>query len=76
MQTIRLSGLDIAKSVFQVHCVDLSILRVSGKPAAEKALPIDLPMRPMPISIVTVSPAVHLFIECARKIVKPRAKAI
>jgi hypothetical protein len=75
-------GLDIAKSVFQVHCVDpLSILRVSGKPAAEKALPIDLPMRPMPISIVTlkgrtISPAAHLFIECARKIVKPRAKAI
>jgi hypothetical protein len=74
-------GVDIAKSVFQVHCVDLSILRVSGKPAAEKALPIDLPMRPMPISIVTlkgrtISPAAHLFIECARKIVKPRAKAI
>jgi DNA-binding transcriptional LysR family regulator len=59
----------------------LSILRVSGKPAAEKALPIDLPMRPMPIAIVTlkgrtISPAAHLFIECARKIVKPPAKAV
>jgi hypothetical protein len=54
MQTIRLSVSIIAKSVFQVHCVDpLSILHVSGKPAAEKALPIDLPMRPMPIAIVT-----------------------
>jgi DNA-binding transcriptional LysR family regulator len=59
----------------------LSIVRLGGKSTAEKPLPVDLPMRPLPVAIVTlkgrsISPAAHLFIECARKIVKPLMRAI
>jgi DNA-binding transcriptional LysR family regulator len=58
----------------------LRIVRLRAKRQSEKALPVDLPMRPLPVAIVTlkgrtISPAAHLFIECARKIVKPLAKA-
>jgi hypothetical protein len=41
-----------------------------------KILPVDVPMRLLPIAIVTlkgrgISPALRLFMECARKIVEP-----
>jgi DNA-binding transcriptional LysR family regulator len=57
-----------------------SILRLGDRSGFEKILPVDLPMRPLPIAIVTlkgrsISPAAALFIECARKVVKPLMKA-
>jgi molybdate transport repressor ModE-like protein len=44
-----------------------------------KRVPVDLPLRPMPIGIITVknrtlSPAVQRFIDCAREVAKPLAK--
>ena len=50
-----------------------SNVRLSGKRLSVKALSVQLPMRPVSIGIVTlkdrtISPAAHLFIECARKI--------
>jgi DNA-binding transcriptional LysR family regulator len=57
-----------------------SSLRLSGKRFKMKALPVDLPIRPVHVGIVTlknrtISPAGQLFIECARQIAKPLAKA-
>jgi hypothetical protein len=59
----------------------LSIVRLGSKSTSGKPLRVDLPMRPLPIAIVTlkgrsISPAAHLFIESARKIVKPLMRAI
>jgi hypothetical protein len=56
-----------------------SNVRLSGKRLSMKALPVDLPIRPVHIGIVTlkdrtISPTARLFIECARKIAKPFAK--
>jgi DNA-binding transcriptional LysR family regulator len=44
-----------------------------------KVLPVNLPIRPWPLSILTLknrtmSPVVERFIECAREIAKPLAK--
>jgi DNA-binding transcriptional LysR family regulator len=55
-------------------------LRLSGKHLSEKALPVDLAIRPVYVGIVTlkhrpISPAAQLFIECAREVVKPFKKA-
>jgi DNA-binding transcriptional LysR family regulator len=57
-----------------------SNLRLSGKRLSAKALRVDLPIRPVHVGIVTlkgrtISPVARLFIECARKIAKPLAKA-
>lgn len=57
-----------------------STLRLSGKRLSEKALPVDLPIRPVHVGVVTlkdrtVNPIAQLFIECARKIARPLAKA-
>jgi hypothetical protein len=48
---------------------------------SENGLPINLPMRSLSVAIVTltgrtIGRAAHLFVLCARKIVKPLAKAI
>ena len=55
-----------------------SFLRFSGKRLGLKALPIELPLPPRPVGIVTlqnrtVSPLAQLFIDCARDISKPLA---
>jgi DNA-binding transcriptional LysR family regulator len=55
-----------------------SFLKFSGKPLGLKALPIELPIPPRPVGIVTlknrtVSPLAQLFIDCARKMSKPLA---
>ena len=52
-----------------------SFLRFSGKRFGLKALPIDLPIPPRPVGIVTLknrtlSPLATLFIECARGLVE------
>ena len=59
----------------------LSSLRLGGKSPLARILPVDLPMRPPAIGVVTlkgrsISPAAHLFIECAREVVKPLMKSI
>ena len=55
-----------------------SFLRFSGQRLGLKALPIELPIRPRPVGIVTlknrtVSPLAQLFIDCARNLSKPLA---
>jgi DNA-binding transcriptional LysR family regulator len=57
-----------------------STLRLSGKRLGLKAVPVDIPIQPGPIGIVTlknrtISPVAQLFIDCARKLAKPFAKA-
>ena len=55
-----------------------SMLRFSGKRLGVKILPVDFPTRPWPIAIVTLkrrtlSPVVHLFIDCVREVARPLA---
>jgi DNA-binding transcriptional LysR family regulator len=55
-----------------------SFLRFSGKRLELKVLPVELPVPPRPVGIVTlknrtVSPLATLFIECARNLSKPLA---
>lgn len=52
-----------------------SVLRLYGARFSLKALPVRLPIRPWPVSIVTLknrtlSPVVELFITCTRKVTK------
>ena len=56
-----------------------SFLRFSGKRFGIRALPIELPVRPRPVGIVTLknrtlSPLAALFIDCARSVSKPLAE--
>jgi DNA-binding transcriptional LysR family regulator len=56
-----------------------SMLRLAGKRSSVKALPVDLPIRPLHIGIVTLknrtlNPVAQLFIACAREVVRPLAK--
>jgi DNA-binding transcriptional LysR family regulator len=56
-----------------------SVLHFNGRRLGLKALPIDLPMRPWPVAIVTlknrsISPVAKLFIECAREVAGPLVK--
>jgi DNA-binding transcriptional LysR family regulator len=44
-----------------------------------KVLPLELPIRPMPVGIMTlenrtISPVAQLFIDCARELTKPLAR--
>src|SRR5262249_34226841 len=55
-----------------------SFLRFSGKRLGLKALPIELPIPPRPVGVITlknrtVSPLAQLFIDCAREMSKPLA---
>ena len=55
-----------------------SMLRFSGKRLGVKILPVDFPIQPWPVAIVTLkkrtlSPVVHLFIDCVREVAKPLA---
>jgi DNA-binding transcriptional LysR family regulator len=78
--TLQLISAMVATGRF-LGVLSLSTLRLGGKSAAVKVLPVDLPMQRLTIAIVTlkgrsISPAAHLFIECAREIVKPLMKAV
>src|SRR5262249_16782132 len=51
----------------------VSTIRRSGKQLGLKALPIEVPIRPPPVGIVTlknrnIGPVAQLFIDCARKL--------
>ena len=55
-----------------------SMLRFSGKRLGLKVLPVDFPTKPWPVAIVTLkkrtlSPVVHLFVDCVREVAKPLA---
>jgi len=55
-----------------------SFLRFNGKRLGLKPLPIELPLQPRPVGIVTLknrtlSPLAQLFIDCARSLSKPLA---
>jgi DNA-binding transcriptional LysR family regulator len=52
-----------------------SVLRLYAERLSLKALPVDFPVRPWPVSIITLkhrtlSPIVHRFIQCAEEIAK------
>jgi DNA-binding transcriptional LysR family regulator len=56
-----------------------SLLRFGANLPPLKILPLDLPMPPLPVGIMTlknrtVSPVAQLFIDCARELAKPLAK--
>jgi DNA-binding transcriptional LysR family regulator len=56
-----------------------ALLHFSAKRLGLKILPVDLPYKPRPVGIVTLknrtlSPVAQLFVQSARKIVKPFAK--
>ena len=56
-----------------------SMLHFSAKRLGLKALPVDLPMHPWPVAIMTlkhrtISPVARLFIECVREAAGPLAK--
>jgi DNA-binding transcriptional LysR family regulator len=56
-----------------------NVLQFSGKYAAIRALPIDLPSTKEPTGIITLknralSPVAQLFIDCARELAKPLAR--
>jgi DNA-binding transcriptional LysR family regulator len=60
--------------------VPASVLRFGFKRSSIKVLPVKLPLIPRPLGIVTlknrtISPVVQLFIDCAREITRPLAKA-
>jgi DNA-binding transcriptional LysR family regulator len=63
-----------------VTAIPLSAFRANAHQFGLKALPVKLPVRPWPVAIVmlknrTLSPVVERFIECAREVAKPLAKA-
>jgi DNA-binding transcriptional LysR family regulator len=56
-----------------------SVLHFNGRRLGFKALPIELPMHPWPVAIITlknrtISPVAKLFIECAREVSGPLVK--
>ncbi len=53
-----------------------SLLRFGANLPPLKVLPVDLPVAPWPVGIMTLknrtlTPVVKLFIDCAREVVKP-----
>ncbi|HWP17256.1 MAG TPA: LysR family transcriptional regulator [Xanthobacteraceae bacterium] len=91
-EAFRKSGLDLPQSCIVSNSVPLgiamlsagsylamlpqSLIWFSGKQLGMRALPIQLPIRPPPVGIVTlrnrtVSPVAQLFIECARDVARP-----
>jgi DNA-binding transcriptional LysR family regulator len=56
-----------------------SVLRFPTRRPEIKVLPVELPIAPVPVGIVTLknrtlSPTAHLFIDCSREVAKPLAK--
>jgi DNA-binding transcriptional LysR family regulator len=61
-----------------ITVVPMSMLRLDGDRHSLKMLPVDLPVRPWPVAILTLknrtlSPVVERFIECAREVAKSMA---
>jgi DNA-binding transcriptional LysR family regulator len=96
VEAFRLSGLDIPARTIATISTHLqigllatqrfftmfprSLMRFSAKRFSIKALPLKLPVQPMPVGILTlkcrtVSPAARLFIQTAREVAKPLANS-
>src|SRR5262245_5549616 len=94
-EAFRAAGLDMPRHTVRSNSIQLfnallatgrflsvlsgSTLQFSGERLALKALPVNLPIRPGPVGIVslknrTISPVAQLFIDCARKIATPLSK--
>ena len=61
-----------------ITALPASVLRINGKSHSLKELPIELSVQPSPVAIVTLrnrtlSPAVQVFIQCAREVAKSMA---
>ena len=62
-----------------ITALPVSVLRINGRRHSLKELPIELPVQPSPVAIVTLrnrtlSPAVQLFIQCAREVARSMAR--
>jgi DNA-binding transcriptional LysR family regulator len=62
-----------------VSIVPNSVLHFAGDRLSFRPLPVELPIHPRPVAIVTLrnrtlSPVAQLFIDCARKLTKPVAR--
>lgn len=71
-------GLKFVSSGRFVAALPASVVHFGGKDLPLKVLPINLPVQPPPVGILTLKnrtlpPAAKLFIECARKVVRPLA---
>ena len=95
VEAFRASGLDVPRQTVLTSSIQLdngllatgrflgmlpdSLLWCSGKRFAIKALPIDLPVAPRLVGVVTlknrtISPAARQFIQTAKEVTKPLAK--
>jgi DNA-binding transcriptional LysR family regulator len=93
-EAFRTTGLDAPRHTVRSNSIQLftallatgrflsvlsgSTLKFSGKRLGLRALPVDLPIRPGPVGVVTlknrtISPVAQLFIDCAREVAKPLA---
>jgi len=73
-------GLKLVSTGRFVATLPASVVHFGAKDLPLKVLPINLPVQPPPVGILmlknrTLPPAAKLFIECARKVVKPLANA-
>ncbi len=78
MGSILLFGALLASGPF-LAIFPASMLRFGANLPPLKVLPVDLPIPPWPVGIMTLknrtlSPVAQLFIECAREVVKPLTK--
>jgi DNA-binding transcriptional LysR family regulator len=73
-------GLKLVSTGRFVAALPASVAHFSAKDLPLKALPINLPVQPPPVGVLTLKnrtlpPAAKLFIECARRVVRPVANA-
>ena len=62
-----------------VGILPASLLRFGANLPPLKILPVELPVAPLPVGIMTlknrtISPVVRLFIDCARELTRPLAR--
>ena len=95
VEAFHASGLDVPRPTVvslpvDTHCALIasgrfvgvlpgSLLRLSGKRLSLKALPIELPIEPRPLGVITLrnrtlNPVASLFIDSARTLTRPSAK--
>ena len=75
---IALSHLRASPARARLGAFPASLLRFGANLPRLKVLPVDLPVAPWPVGIMTLknrtlTPLVQLFIDCAREVVKPLA---
>jgi DNA-binding transcriptional LysR family regulator len=96
-EAFRAKGLDLPRHVVLSNSIQLliallatgrflgvlsgSLLQLSGRRLGFKAVPVDLPIEPSPVGIVTLknrtlNPVAQLVIDCAREVARPIAKGL